>query len=108
MSSVCGSTTETSYLDRAFGVTRLTTATTLRTTSRTERGTATFVYDGDDNCVAKSVSGVTTNHFVDKQSYENSGLDPRSLHKYSYAAADPVNKSDPTGDMYIALDLFLD
>ena len=35
-------------------------------------------------------------------SYEGTVFDPRSLHKYSYAGGDPVNKTDPTGHMYIA------
>ena len=38
-----------------------------------------------------------TGRFFSMDSYEGSPSDPASLHKYTYAEADPVNRIDPTG-----------
>ena len=39
----------------------------------------------------------TTGRFMTRDTYAGNTLDPVTLHKYLYANADPVNKSDPSG-----------
>jgi len=46
----------------------------------------------------------STGRFLTMDSYEGNTYDPSSLHKYSYADADPIDKTDPTGHMSIALE----
>jgi RHS repeat-associated protein len=42
---------------------------------------------------------VETGRFVSMDTYEGSVYDPESLHKYTYANNDPVNRIDPSGNM---------
>jgi len=39
----------------------------------------------------------SSGRFLTADTYEGEGSDPRSLHKYLYAHADPVNRIDPSG-----------
>jgi hypothetical protein len=43
--------------------------------------------------------------FWTMDTYEGTEQDPQSLHKYAYAANEPVNKTDPSGHMTIAFAL---
>jgi len=43
-----------------------------------------------------------TGRFWSMDGFEGFDFDPLSLHKYTYAAADPVNKLDPTGQATVA------
>jgi RHS repeat-associated protein len=42
----------------------------------------------------------STGRFASLDTFHGIGSDPASLHKYAYAASDPVNKLDPTGKFW--------
>jgi hypothetical protein len=41
--------------------------------------------------------------FVGMDPFAGSASDPRTLHRYLYAAADPVGKTDPTGEDFVTI-----
>jgi RHS repeat-associated protein len=43
----------------------------------------------------------TTGRFTGMDPWEGSAFDPSTLHRYLYAAADPVNRLDPSGELSI-------
>ena len=43
--------------------------------------------------------------FWSMDSHEGGNGDPRTLHRFLYAAADPVNKADPSGYSFIATEM---
>jgi RHS repeat-associated protein len=42
-----------------------------------------------------------TGRFITRDTYEGKTSDPSTLHKYLYVANDPVNKIDPSGQMFL-------
>jgi hypothetical protein len=64
--------------------------------------TALFLVPGKSNA---RLLNVDTGRFITMDIFEGDQQNPQSLHKYAYAADDPVDNDDPSGEDFEALDV---